>query len=213
MIYCDPPFELGDTLQGSVSGAGSTLMNDHWLGQVFFFPPKGTSGNRKRPVGKGIYAVALRNEAGIALLPKRLALLAETAGYKLVTCVDGYAGAGYGKRNTVFIDPYLPAAGVADDDIFWGIIGGPTTVLLPLAGADFGTTSIAVGDFLVNSTGTTTGATTSGRIAGVTATNATAAQNALEVGLAVIGRALSAVTSGQTTAGQELLVDACVRWK
>lgn len=212
MIFVNPPFELGETLQGSVSGAGSTLMNDHLLGQVFFFPPKGTGTNRKRPTGKGVYAVALRNEAGIALLPKRIALLTKTAGYSLVTSVNGYAAV-YGRNNCVFIDPYLPAAGCADDDIFWGIIGGPTTVFLPTAGADFGTAAIAVGDFLVNSTGTTTGATTSGRIAGVTATNATAAQNALEVGLAVIGRALSAATSDQTTAGQELLVDACIRWK
>lgn len=212
MIYCDPPFELGDTLQGSVSGAGSSLMNDHWLGQVFFFPPKGTSGNKKRPVGKGIYAVALRNEAGIALLPKRIALLKEVAGYGLLTAADGYAGGAYAKKNCVFIDPYLPAAGVADDDIFWGIIGGPTTVLNPMVGADM-KTDIVVGNFLVASTGTTTGATTSGRIANATIANATSAQDALDVGLAVLARALSAATTHQTTAGQELLVDACIRWK
>ncbi len=212
MLYCEPPFELGDTLQGSVSGAGSTLMNDHWLGQVFFFPPKGTSGNKKRPTGKGVYAIALRNEAGFALLPKRIALLTATAGYSLAQSVNGYAGGAYASKNCVFVDPYLPAAGVADDDIFWGIIGGPTTVLLPMTGADF-KGDIVVGSFLVASTGTTTGATTSGRIANVTIANATAAQDALDNGLAVLARALSAATTAQTTAGQELLVDACVRWK
>jgi hypothetical protein len=111
----------------------------------------------------------------------------------------------------VLIDPYLDSNGVADDDIFWGLFYGPALVLLPLLGSDH-TADIAVNDQLVAATGTTTGATTSGRVTHVRFVNATDGSTighfgAFNMIAGRVGRAMSARTSQETTAGADLLVD------
>ena len=62
------------------------------------------------------------------------------------------------------------------------------------------------------SPGDTTGATTSGRVSNVTVTAATAGNtlngyDGFKMAYAVLGRAMSARTTGETTAGTDLLVD------
>lgn len=201
-----PPFELGTTLPGTDSQAN--LINDDILGQIWQFPTfNATSrqrGQKNRPGGgRMITAVALRNNSGLTLLGKRFALIELTAGYLGVKNINGYAVVNP-KRNIVLIDSWLSSSGVADKDIFWGIIAGPAIVLTPMAGADQ-VGDIAVGSPLVNSTGTTSGVTTSGRVALASIANATDATGAFNQSLAMLGRALSARTTGETNS--DLLVD------
>jgi len=208
MQYEKPPFELGETLKGK--DADGNLINSHWLGQVFEFPAIPTTGNirgqKARKTGMAIKAVALRNESGIALVGKRIGTLTKTAGYSPVQSVDGYCDV-LNETGCVVIDSNLPSAGVADDDIFWGIIEGPCTVLTGSAAS--AVNSIAVGDVLVAQTAVTSQSTTSGRVGKAAVANATDAQGAMEVGLGRIGKALSARTTNETNS--DLLIQAAIR--
>lgn len=204
----EAPMPLGETLKGT--DADSNLINSHYLGQVCFFPRKSAQTDKNRDSGAVIGAVLVRNTSTLTLLPKRLGRLDLTAGLAMNHNVDGYSTA-LARKNVVLIDPWLPSTGVAANDIFWGVFRGPALVLLPLLGSDH-TADIAVNDDLVAATGTTSGATTSGRVTHVRFTNATAGEtgaafNAYNMITAKIGRAMSARTSQETTAGADLLVD------
>lgn len=195
MLYKDPPIELGQTLPGT--DADGNLINDSWLGCVFEIPaqPLGSSqirGSKKRLVGRTVKAVLLRNESGIKLYGKRLAKLTDTAGYYLLKSVDGYA-TDLNEVNAVAIDRYIATTGVADDDIFWGILSGPTVIRLQGAANAAGT--IAVGAKLVSGTGSTSGNSTSGGIAANTTPRADS----------IVATALSAMNSAST--GQDCLVN------
>lgn len=221
MKYVDPPFELGETLSGKDDDGN--LINGHWLGQVFEFPANRlgggsfASGNKARRTGRSILAVALRNESGFSLLPKRLARLTRTAGYSLLESVDGYSDT-LREKEVVIIDEFLPASGgVADDDIFWGILCGPVTVLTPTAGGDFNG-DIAVGNQLVSSTASTTGTSDAGRISNATfnaTTNTQAAINAalqqtFDAAVNLVGWALSSRTTGNTDS--DILINAALKY-
>ncbi len=98
--------------------------------------------------GRYVYLMAVRNVTGSAMLPKLLARFkVDGAGNQFLYEVNGYADTvgqiGYP------IDEYLPAAGVADDDIFYIVIGGPATVTTAAAGD----TNISIGSMVVPSTG------------------------------------------------------------
>lgn len=207
-----PPMALGETLDGK--DPDSNLTNEDKLGSIYAFPnyPQTGGPNRQKSIrtAKPIIAILLRNTSGLTLLGKRFGQLDRTAGYTMTKEVAGYSTT-LGNKGIVLIDPFLPATGVADDDIFWGLIAGTVPVLLPLLGSDH-TADIAVNDPLVAATGTTTGATTSGRVTHVRFTNATAGEtgaafNAFNMIYGCVGRAMSARTSQETTAGADLLVD------
>lgn len=207
-VLSTPPMDLGQTLKGT--DANGDLINIEMLGQICYFDTKTLRDDRVRKTGKPIGAVLLRNTLGAALLGKRYGQLDRTAGYAMNHNVDGYSTV-LANKGIVLIDPWLPSAGCADDDIFWGIFEGVAPVLLPLTAADH-TADIAVNDWLVAATGTTTGATTSGRVTHVRFVNATAggtqaALNGFEMAAYKVGRAMSARTSQETTAGADLLVD------
>lgn len=211
-VLAAPPMDLGETLKGK-DGDGN-LINDDKLGQICFFDNKSSRRVHGRQTGKPIGAVLLRNTAGITLLGKRFGQLDRTAGFAMNHNVDGYSTT-LANKGIVLIDPYLPSTGVVDDDIFWGLFYGPALVLLPLLGSDH-TADISVNDWLVGATGTTTGATTSGRVTHVRMTNATdgqtgSANNAFNMAQNCVGRAMSARTSQETTAGADLLVDLGIR--
>lgn len=205
MDFPEPPMELGETLKGT---ADSVLINAHWLGQTFTFPANRLSsnlrGSKDRYTGRPIKAVLLRNEAGFALLGKRLAKLKEGGGYGNVEAVDGYCAV-KADAHLVVVDPFLPSAGCADDDIFWGIIEGTVPILTPFEAGGFDKT-IAVGDPLVGATGSTTGTSGVGRVScgGVLAGGSLAATDAYAQARNCIGRALSARTTGETN--MDLLV-------
>jgi hypothetical protein len=206
-----PPMGLGEVLDGK--DPDGNLTNEDKLGLVYAFPGYPLTGgpNRQKSLktGKPIIAILLRNTSGLTLLGKRFGQLDRTAGYTMTKEVNGYSTT-LGNKGVVLIDPFLPSTGVADDDIFWGVIAGAVTVLLPLT--DSGHVDIAVNDPLVGHTGTTTGATTSGRVTKVQFANATAggteaALSGFNMAYGCVGRALSARTSQETTAGADILVD------
>ncbi len=209
MLYADPPFELGETLSGR--DADLNLINLPWLGQAFFHPANrrgGPRASKARHTGKGIWAVALRNTSAGALLPKRLATLAyASAGVVAIETADGYADL-TAEQRCVIVDPFLPAAGVAANDIFWGVINGRTTVTTTLGGG--AATNIAVGAPLIAATAATSGATTAGRVQNITLPGQTGATDAFSMAKNLIGHALSARTTNET--GADLLIDACIRY-
>jgi hypothetical protein len=211
MKFVEPLFGLGTTLSGTDDDGN--LINDEALGTIYEFPSRdlsssGIRGNKTRLTDRPIVAVALRNESGLTLYGKRVAKLTETAGYSLLESVDGYA-AELADGNVVIIDEFLETDGVADDDIFWGIISGPVTVLTSTVGADFNG-DIAVGSPLVAGTGSTTGNSTSGRVSNVTLAGQTAATAAFSMAHNLVGVALSAKTTGNTAA--DLLINAKLQY-
>ncbi len=219
MQNLEPPFGLGETLSGTDSD--SNLINDAWLGVVHVFPAENlpiprTRGNKARLTGKNITAVCLRNVSGAALNAKHVVSIVNTAGY------GGMETAGYSitlaQPRSGVVDEFLQSAGVADDDLFWCIIGGPVKVLMPLTGAQLNGTQISLGDGLVSATvNSTTGALTSGRIAianagqAATGGSSKAATLAYAMAAGLIGFALSARTSGETTEATDVLIDCVVR--
>jgi hypothetical protein len=207
MRYTDPPFELGETLTGTDDN--SNLINDSWLGQVFFIPAQRLSGgptaSKSRHTGKGITAVILRNTSGGTLAPKRIARMDfATAGEAGFETADQYCNVDAQKR-PVIVDPFLPAGTtVADDDLFWGVLRGRCLVTTSVV-AD-ARNSIAVGDELVGLTSGATTDTTAGRAGGVTAGGGDT--EALNMARNVIGYALSARTTNNTAT--DILIDACI---
>lgn len=195
-ISSELPFDLGETLKGKDSDGN--LINSHWLGKEFVYQPrnKDAVGVKGNLTGRQLRIVALRNTLGAALLGKRAVLMSTAGGYTSVEDVTGY-GATHGAARVVAVDPYLDSNGCADDDIFWGIVDGVTTMLTSTVGADF-KGDIAVGSPLVCGTGTTTGSTSEGRVSNVTLPGTTGATTALQQALNVIGTALSARTTGET---------------
>lgn len=186
-LYVDPPFDLGQTL-----GVSSTSDGKQWVGAVKVFTDvvPSTGAVRSNRVKK---CVAVRNMSGAALLPKRLVKFSTTAGTAGISEVTGYADT----TNAEFVgvvDEFLPSAGVADKDVFWVVVDGPTEVAHALSG-----TAVAAGNKLAAITAATSGATTAGRVtpSGVGAATTGAGDNAL----GVIGYALSA----GTTSGDAIL--------
>lgn len=211
-VLSEPPMDLGETLDG-LDDAGNTIHNDK-LGGIYYFDYKTDRSGIARTTGRPIGAILLRNTSGLTLLGKRFGQLDRTAGTTMLTDVVGYSTT-VGNKGIVLIDPYLTSTGVADDAIFWGLFSGPALVLLPLVASDH-TADIAVNDPLVAATGTTTGATTSGRVTHVRFTNATAGEtgaafNAFNMIYGCVGRAMSARTSQETTAGADMLVDLAIK--
>lgn len=180
-LYVDPPFDLGQTL-----GVSSATDGGGWVGAVKIFPDVSPSGIiRSNRVKK---CVAVRNSSGGALLPKRIVRFAVgTAGTAVFSAVDGYAAVANNELVGV-VDEYLPAAGVAANDVFWVVVDGPTEVSHALSG-----TAIAVGDRLAAITAATSGATTAGRATPSSVGAATTGSD--NAGLGVIGYACSAGTT------------------
>jgi len=138
MIHVDPPFDLGETLKGT-DDAGNQI-NSQWEGAVYEFPDVDRTpalrGGKSRRSGGTLRAVCVRNISGSALsvatathglvLGFVAATTDGTTGRKAATQVSGaslsegdWAGVG---------DPELGATTVADDDLFWLIIGGPVNI-------------------------------------------------------------------------------------
>ena len=194
MYTAEPPFELGETLSGS--DADGNLINSHWLGMKFTFPPKPARNSTpgaavQRRTGRNIVAMPIRNVYGDTLYGKRLCLLDyTTAGLAgttggCTTC-KGYATT-TGQANVAIIDEFIETNGVADDDIFWAIVEGPVIVKTQATAAAAGT--IAAGDKLIGGTGAaTSGNSTAG---GVGTTSAPLVTQ-------LLGTALSAMNSAST---------------
>jgi hypothetical protein len=194
----NPPFARGETFDPDNIDS-SDLGGDQLIGKEWVFEDVNPNSGVVRS-NRSVRCRAVRNTSGIALLPKRLAKFSNTAtaGVEYGQEVDGYATTTAAEGYP--IDEYLPAAGVADDDIFWLVMEGPAVVLTALSDL---AADVTPGDWMVNITGATSQSTTSGRLLGQVLTGATAAlanqvQNR-------VGRALSAATTQNTNT--DLLVD------
>lgn len=210
-----PPMELGEYLDGA--DLDGNLVHDEKLGRIYTFDNYTRTGGPNRSkgpnTGKPIVAMLMRNTSSLTLLGKRFGLIDRTAGYGMSKNVTGYATT-LACKGVVLIDPFMPSTGIPANAVFWGLIAGCVPVLLPLVDTDH-TADIAVNDPLVAATGTTTGATTSGRVTHVRQVNATAGgtqvgDNAFNMIYGCVGRAMSARTSQETTAGADLLVDLAI---
>ena len=190
-LQVDPPFGLGQTLgldspNDSLYGITNGSYGDNWVGCVKEFtdvnPVNGQVRSNRRKV-----CVAVRNTSGVALLPKRVVRLAGT-GKALFGATDGYASTA-NEALVGVVDEFLPAAGVAINDVFWVTVDGPTEVSVALSGSD-----VAVRSALSVVTAATSGATTAGRVTVSPLSSSTAGAN--DNGIGVIGFAASA---GATT--------------
>jgi hypothetical protein len=155
-------------------------------------------GAQPRQMRSGRFRTArlVRNTSGFALQPGRLASWAtgfrglRVAGYVSVTSAE-VAGV---------VDPDLPSAGVANNDLFWLFRSGPVLVKTPTAGD--ATNVFTEGEVLGALTAATTGAPAAGRL-GKVATGTTVTLPSAVINR--IGRAISAATTANTNAN--LLVD------
>lgn len=203
------PFELGETSKGT--DTDGNIITPDWVGKIFVLSDNKVNDPRKSPrrTGRQLLGVPLLNNSGITLLGKRLARLKRGGGFNDLERVDGYA-ASLAEKGVVLIDEYLATAGVADKYYFWGILGGPATILTPMAGADFNG-DIAIAGQLVAATGTTTGATTCGRISNVTMYgDTTGVSGAFNMAANLVAVALSARTTGETNA--DLLANFVIKY-
>jgi len=159
-LLVDPPFALGQTL-----GVSSTSDGTGWVGAVKEFtdinPTTGEIRSNRRKV-----CVAVRNTSGAALLPKKLVT------FSGIGSADGQNTVA-GNEFVGVVDEFLPAAGVAANDVFWVTIEGPTEVVADAA--------VTAGNAVACDTAATAGAATAGRVVATT-TNA-------------IGRAISAAAA------------------
>jgi hypothetical protein len=171
-LTVDPPFALGQTL-----GVSSTADGVGWVGAVKTFPDVDPATGRIRS-NRLKTCIAVRNVSGVALLPRRVVTFKSGS----FTEVDGYTRLTDAASAGV-VDEHLPASGVANNDVFWVTVSGPTLVKLgPAQEAAADTSLVAL----------TAAASTSSTTAGQAQT---AAATFLQNGY--IGRALSAGTTGQ----------------
>lgn len=195
------PFQRGDTLKGT--DADGNLINSDKVGLMYWMSDVKLSGNQRGQKAlrsnTPVLGMVCRNVSGIALLGKRLGQRERDATniFDFSGHVDGYANTLRG-TGLIAIDEHLPSAGVADDDLFWGILYGHAILLTPNAGAEF-PEDIAAHARLICATGAGTTTSLAGRIGSVTLSTAT---QALET--ALIGWALTARTSNNT--GSEVMV-------
>lgn len=190
-LQADPPFGLGQTLgldgvNDSLYGLSSGSYGDNWVGCVKEFtdvnPVNGQVRSNRRKV-----CIAVRNTSGAALLPKRVVRLAGT-GKALYSAADGYASV-TNEALVGVVDEFLPAGGVANNDVFWVTVDGPTEVSVALSGSD-----VAVRSALSVVTAAASTSTTAGRVTVSPLSSSTAGAN--DNGIGVIGYAASA---GATT--------------
>lgn len=170
-LLIDPPFSLGQTL-----GVSSTSDGTGWVGAVKQFPDVDPDTGKIRS-NRVKTCIAVRNVSGVALLPKRVVTFKSGS----FTEVDGYNNTTDAASAGV-VDEHLPAGGVANNDVFWITVQGPTEVKLGPAH------EAAANSVLVALTAAaSTASTTAGQAQ-------TAAATYLQNGY--IGRAISAGTTG-----------------
>lgn len=173
------PFKPGSTLHGGTPT--DTVGQEKLLGAEFEY--------RDPNSGRRTVYRAVRNVSGGALLPKFPVKFKSTSTY-IGTEVDGYQSTNTG--DWVIVDPDLPAAGAANNDIFFVVVEGFTTSRTPNS---FVGPAIAVGDFI---SAATHAATQSVTLAGMYAITAANTELAAAVMLNCHARAIEARTTGET---------------
>lgn len=139
-----PPFARGETYYNRGASAtinltepdGQTLGGVNLEGKEFTFEVNAQDqGNGyptgQDPSGRPVRVKVVRNTSGISLKPGRIArFLAATTSASPFECqVDGYAHNQTTDVVAGVIDEFLPAAGVANNDLFYVVFDGPTQVV------------------------------------------------------------------------------------
>jgi hypothetical protein len=167
-LTADPGFGRGQTLGVTVTmyeaenGDGSTVVG---VRKVFRDEDPKTGALKSN---RTVECIAVKNTSGSALLPGAVAKFKDAA---ILSEVDGAATTSTALMGVV--DEYLPAAGVPNNEVFWLVVRGPSTVTKTAtsvsAGASYGLSATA-GSAAAQSTNPLLGfaietsATTSGRI-------------------------------------------------
>jgi len=120
IMLTDPGFGRGQTL-GVTKPTEGTAITGTQKAFTDSDPTGKTAGTffSNRPVT----CIAVRNTSGSPLLPGTVAKLKSTA---LLDEVDGAAPKGGGMIGIV--DEYLPSTGVKENDVFWLVVSGPTSI-------------------------------------------------------------------------------------
>lgn len=189
-----PPFSLGETLKGTDDDGN--LINTHLEGAIYYVPEKVNTASARRS-GHDKKVMVVRNTYGSALLGKRYGLL-EIDGVEYTGRVNGYA-ATLAAAHAVAIDDQLDSNGVAANDLFFVVLEGFHTVLTDNAGTGF-SGNIAAGAALVAATAAGSTTSVAGRVSNVTLAGQTAGTEAFNMARNLLATALSARTTGETSA-------------
>jgi hypothetical protein len=174
---------------------------DHLLGREYVIEDvdwNAAGGTKPSRSGKFVRVRLVKNGSAVALLPSRLVRFSVTAGE------NGHVVTGYGSvthERAYPVDEFIPAAGAPAGSYFYIVVSGPAMVTTALAGADFNG-DIAVGDALNAGTAAASTGTTAGRVQkqNITASSQTTDYSAIiNAAQNLVGRALSAATTGQTS--------------
>lgn len=200
----NPPWKRGDTFFG-IGGTADSASGSQYEGREYWMDDEdmsastsGSAGIKSLRTNHKVRVKVVRNTDTSNMLPKRLVTFEATAGADGIQQVNGYSRL-TAQRIAGVVDEWLPAVGVAPNDLFYIVIEGPTRCLMPLSnlGAD-----VAVGDQLVSITAAASTSTTAGRLGQQDLTGATALL-ADQIRHAV-GRAMSTALTNSTNS--DLLV-------
>lgn len=189
-LFVDPPFSLGQTL-----GVTNATDGANWVGVVKVFPDVNPRTGRVRS-NRVKKCIAVRNLSGETLFAKRGVTFtpgstASVVGYAFE---DGRAN----KAVAGVVDEYLPASGVAANDVFWVTVDGPTELLINVA--------TQPGQHVIGATiNSVTAATSSGNTGGYGVTADVTAALAAPTGRVYYGRV--AVTADASVAQAGVLVN------
>jgi len=124
-LMIDPPFGLGQTL-----GVTNATDGASWVGVIKQFPDADPVTGKIRSARLKT-CVAVRNSSGATLFGKRGVTFVAGS----FTAVDGYLyeDGRANKRLAGVVDEYLSSAGVANNDIFWVTVEGPTEIVAAVA--------------------------------------------------------------------------------
>lgn len=199
----NPPFLRGETFYNGATIDSNNLGGTELEGCTFEFDDTDNSvqGVRPKRSNRKVLCQIIRNVSTAVLLPKRLATASLTSG--VYGCrADGMADV-LAEDCLGVVDEWLPAAGAAVNDLLWVVIKGPTLCTTFATGG----IGFAVGERVIAATAAaSTGGTATGKITG-SSTAITGATTPLADAIRnVIGRAITARTSGEVNTDTLILV-------
>jgi len=125
-----PDFKLGESYAGT--DTDGNLLNSPLVGRTYEFEITediaAAMNMSKRSIGMRVKARIFRNTLGSALAAGDVAIVAATGGAAGLGTTTAKSSAN--SRLCHVVDPALPSSGVADDDLYLGIIEGPTKAKL-----------------------------------------------------------------------------------
>tara|TARA_R110000851_G_scaffold95169_5_gene206828 strand:+ start:641 stop:1204 length:564 start_codon:yes stop_codon:yes gene_type:complete len=131
MIDSVADFSLGDTITGT--NDNSVLINSALEGREYTFPVTAdvaaAAGMSNRAVGRRVVARIVRNTSGVVLSAGEIVTVNLTGGHAGLGSAAAKSDAG--DRCCLVVDPALGSSTVADDDLFYAIVKGPSKVKQP----------------------------------------------------------------------------------